>query len=160
MKKFLKFGAALTALVLGLACFVACSNGSDDSGSSNNGGNVSNNGGGNSNNGNTNEEEEKPKVTVVAEWISDDNRYTYIFYSDKTYVWKERTEIKEKGKYHGSSSPDKRGDFTMQIEEEYDKNSGQLISISDSYTISIRKNDYNNGELYINDGVGYYTLNQ
>lgn len=26
MKKFLKFGAALTALVLGLACFVACSN--------------------------------------------------------------------------------------------------------------------------------------
>lgn len=26
MKKFLKFGAALTALVLGLVCFVACSN--------------------------------------------------------------------------------------------------------------------------------------
>ena len=31
MKKFLKIGAALTALVLGLVCFVACSN--DDGGS-------------------------------------------------------------------------------------------------------------------------------
>lgn len=31
MKKFLKFGAALTALVLGLACFVSCSSNDDGS---------------------------------------------------------------------------------------------------------------------------------
>lgn len=160
MKKFLKFGAVLTALVLGLVCFAACGEEEDDGGNSNNGGYVSNNGGGSTNNsgGNTNAEEEKPRVTVVAEWISDDNRYTYIFYSDKTYVWKERTDIKEKGTYYSSSSPNKRGDITMSVKEEYDKNSGQLIPNSYPYGISILKN--NNGELYIEDEFGYYTLNQ
>lgn len=48
----------------------------------------------------------------------------------------------------------------MQVEEKYDKNSGQLIQTSYSYTISILKNDNKNGELYIDDEVGYYTLNQ
>lgn len=146
MKKFLKFGAALTALVLGLACFAACSNGNDDGGSSNNGG------------GNTNVETEKPKVTVVAEWISKDNIYTYKFYSDGTYDWLERTEIKQKGEYYGTSSPNERGSLTMSVKQEYDKNSGGLIPTSSwKYEINIYK-DYDNGDLYLEDYYRYYDL--
>ena len=72
MKKFLKFGAVLTAVVLGLACFAACS--SEDEGG----------------------------ASVVAEYQAVDNSpYLYIFYDDGTYEYKEYQQLVEKGNYSG-----------------------------------------------------------
>lgn len=111
MKKFLKFGAALTALVLGLACFVACSN--DDGGNSR---------------------------SVVAEYQERNYEpYLYIFYSDGTYEYKEYQQLTEKGKYTGT--PTKRGAVTMQREYFLDEVSGKLIPDAKNYRITIDKND-------------------
>lgn len=158
MKKFLKFGAALTALVLGLACFAACSNGNDDGGSSNNGGNVNNNGGGNTNNGggNSNEEEEKPRVTIVAEWKTEDGTYSYKFYNNETYEFLERKTTTEKGKYYGIS-PKQKGTLTISQEYKYDDNAGDLIPYTNDYKVYIRKDD--DGDLYLDDELyAYYYL--
>lgn len=152
MKKFLKFGAALTALVLGLACFAACSNGNDDGGSSNNGGNVSNNGDGNTNNGggNSNEEEEKPRVTIVAEYQDEDlDPYFYRFYSDYTYEYEGQARVTEKGTY--DSYPTKKGKVAMIVKEAWNKDVGKLLPSSGTYVITI---DKDGDDLYFIDDMG------
>ena len=155
MKKFQKICAVLTALVLGLICFAGCSN--DAGGSSDNGGNVSNNGGGNNGGGNSNNEEETPKVNIVAEWKSSDNRYSYRFYSDNTYEQLEKTTIIEKGTYHGLSSPRQIGTLALSINQTYSESAGTLIPYSDFYDVNIHKNSY--GELYLDDNYyGIYYL--
>lgn len=109
MKKFLKIGAALTALVLGLACFVACSN--DDGGDSR---------------------------SVVAEYQDTElEPYVYIFYSDGTYEFKASQQVREKGNYSGS--PTKRGTVTMQRQYSFDTVSGKLIPDAGNYLITINK---------------------
>lgn len=125
MKKFLKFGAVLTALVLGLTCFAACG-------------------------------EEEESRSVVAEWISTDNVYSYKFYSDETYEWKERTQVIETGTYYGMSAPNKRGDLKMSKEMGYDDISGKLIPDPETYTIKILVDD--NDKLYFTDVYGRYNL--
>ena len=111
MKKFLKIGAALTALVLGLVCFVACSN--DDGGDSR---------------------------SVVAEYQEESlEPWVYIFYSDGTYEYKESQQTIETGKYTGS--PTKRGQLTMQRQYFIDDVSGKLIPDAKNYSISIYKDD-------------------
>ena len=72
MKKFLKFGAVLTALVLGLVCFAACG-----------------------------EEEESRSVVAEYQEINN-NPQVYIFYSDGTYEFREYQQVMEKGNYTGS----------------------------------------------------------
>ena len=71
MKKFLKFGAVLTALVLGLVCFTACG------------------------------EEEESRSVVAEWKCEDDASNPLIFYSDGTYERKEKTVVVEKGNYYG-----------------------------------------------------------
>lgn len=161
MKKVLKFGVVLTALVFGLVCLAACSDGggSNDGGGSvnNNGGGITNNGGGNSNNGNTNDDEaETPKRTVVAEWQEENSSpMVYLFYSDGTYEYKESQQLMEKGLYYGS--PTKRGSVTMQRQSFFDNNAGKLIPDAKKYTITIFKDD---DDLYFEDDAGnYYFLN-
>lgn len=72
MKKFLKFGAVLTALVLSLVCFMACG-----------------------------EEEESRSVEAEYQEV-DNNPWVYTFYTDGTYEFKEYQQITEKGNYYGS----------------------------------------------------------
>lgn len=111
MKKFLKFGAALTALVLGLACFAACSN--DDDGGSR---------------------------SVVAEYVSEDYtlKAYYIFYNDDTYEYKKNAQVQEKGKYY--NSPTKRGAVTIEKQYWFDPNSEKFIPESFIYEVIITKN--------------------
>lgn len=113
MKKFLKFGAALTALVLGLACFAACSN--DDGGESR---------------------------SVVAEWKCEDDASTLlIFYSDGTYERKEKTIVVEKGKYYGGN-PIKEGDYTIEQQMLWDDNANDLITTHKTYYATIESWKY------------------
>ncbi len=72
MKKFLKCGAVLTALVLGLACFVGCG------------------------------EEEESRSVVAEYQDMDLEPYVYVFYSDGTYEYKASQRVTEKGNYSGS----------------------------------------------------------
>ena len=154
MKKFLKFGAALTALVLGLSCFVACSNGSDDGGSSNNGGNVSNNGDGNSNNNgenNTGNGSGNTRVTIVAEYQDEElYPYFYRFYSDNTYEYEAQSLVTEKGKYDGS--PTKKGKVAMIVQEAWNDDIGKLVPESRNYIITI---DKDGDDLYFIDDQSY-----
>lgn len=138
MKKFLKFGAVLTALVLGLVCFAACGEEEDDGESSNNGGYVSNNGGGSTNNGggNTNAEEEKPKRTVVAKWkYEKDASQLFIFYSDETYERTEKTTVVEKGSYYGDAT--KKGDLTIMRQMKWDAIANRLLEDPYKYGATI-----------------------
>ena len=126
MKKFLKFGAALTALVLGLVCFVACSN--DDGGDSR---------------------------SVVAEYQDAElEPYVYIFYSDGTYEFTSSQQVKEKGIYSGS--PTKRGTMTMQRQYSFDTVSGGLISDIGNYKIIIDKNDDGDLYFEDDEGYSYF----
>lgn len=126
MKKFLKFGAALTALVLGLACFAACSN--DDGGESR---------------------------SVVAEYQDTElEPYAYIFYSDGTYEFTASQQVKEKGIYSGS--PAKRGTVTMQRQYSFDTVSGGLISDVGNYKIIIDKNDDGDLYFKDDEGYSYF----
>lgn len=129
MKKFLKFGAVLTALVLGLACFVSCSS-NDDGGDSR---------------------------SVVAEYQDTElEPYVYIFYSDGTYEFKASQQVREKGNYTGS--PTKRGPVTMQRQYSLDEVSGKLIPDAGNYSIIIDK-DGDDFYFEDDEGYSYFLNN-
>ncbi len=96
MKKFLKFGAVLTALMLGLACFVGCG-----------------------------EENDGDSRSVVAEY-KEKNHYSssYIFYSDDTYEVKTGIVVHEKGTYSGN--PTTMGKVTLIQPSELDDTGNYL----------------------------------
>lgn len=111
MKKFAKLVAVLTALLLGMACFTACSNDDGEEGRS-----------------------------VVAKYQEvDNNPYVYTFYSDGTYEYKESQQLTEKGIYYCEDNPTKRDPVTMQRQYFFDVNAGKLIPDSKKYEITIYK---------------------
>lgn len=117
MKKFLKFGAVLTALVLGLVCFAACG-------------------------------EEEESRSVVAEYVSEDLLpFSYIFYSDGTYEYKQFGLVAKKGKYTGSS-PTTIGRMTMIQEQTFDSYSEQYIPEPKNFVVAISKS---NGDLQLKE---------
>lgn len=159
MKKVLKFGVILTALVFGLVCLAACSDGggSNDGGGSvnNNGGGITNNSGGNSNNGNTNNDEEVDvKPTLLAYWKAEGGGCSYKFYSDETYEFLEKTAVTGKGNYYGN--PRQKGYLSIYQKYKYDDNATKLVTTNNEYTLYIDKDD--DGDLYFSDAWWSYTL--
>lgn len=93
--------------------------------------------------------------SVVAEWKSKDNLYSYKFYSDGTYDWLSKAQVYEKGSYYSTSSPRQQGTITISQEYDYDENTGTLIPYSNRYDIEIYRDD---GELYLYDSLSEYYL--